>query len=144
MKQLQSVFCDDLRQEVGGKLTYVGVYSSALWVAAFPTLLPKFVVAVTLIADSLPRIGEVEFTILRDAEVIAERTLDTAALTSASLAALQGGTGSDSEKVQVVTAYFAFSPFQIDAPCTLRVRATVDGVELKALGLRIDLLPTAA
>ncbi len=144
MKQLQSIFCDDLRQEVGGKLTFVGVYTGALWVPSLPTVLPKFVVAVTLIADSLPRNGELEFKILRNDEVIASRTLDAAGLVVNSPSAGQIGTASDIETVQVVRAFFAFAPFEIDSPGILRVRATVDGEELKAGGLTIDLLPTDA
>lgn len=144
MKQLQSIFCDDLRQEVGGKLTFVGVYTGALWVSSFPTLLPRFVVAVTLIADSLPRNGELAFKVLRNDEVIAERTVDAAGLAVNSASARQSGTQPDTETVQVVRAFFAFSPFEIDSPSILRVRATVDGEELKAGGLKIDLLPTDA
>jgi hypothetical protein len=51
------LFCDDVRQEVGGKKTLVGVYGTVLYVPAFPTLIPKFYAITTLICDStkIPR-----------------------------------------------------------------------------------------
>ena len=38
-----TIFCDDIRQELGGKLSYIGVYSSILYLSGgFPATLPKF------------------------------------------------------------------------------------------------------
>jgi hypothetical protein len=38
-----TIFCDDIRHEVGGKVTFVGVYTKHMYVHdAFPCLLPKF------------------------------------------------------------------------------------------------------
>ena len=43
------VFCDDVRQEIDGKLTLVGVYNSNLTVfGGFPAVLPKLCVVVWL------------------------------------------------------------------------------------------------
>lgn len=37
-----TIFCDDIRQEVGGKLSYMGVYMSEMVIhAPFPATLPK-------------------------------------------------------------------------------------------------------
>lgn len=42
--------CDDIREEVGGKHTYVGTYKAALICAApFPNTLPKLCVVITLL-----------------------------------------------------------------------------------------------
>src|ERR1700685_3740105 len=43
------LFCDDVRQELGDKRTFVGVYGPELHVPAFPALIPKFYVVTTLI-----------------------------------------------------------------------------------------------
>jgi hypothetical protein len=37
-----TIFSDDIRQEVGGKVTLVGVYNGVLLTNAFPLMLPKF------------------------------------------------------------------------------------------------------
>ena len=43
------IFCDDVRQEVGDKRTFVGVYGTELFVPEIPTLIPKFYAVTTLI-----------------------------------------------------------------------------------------------
>lgn len=40
-----ALFCDDVRQEVNGKVTYVGVYGPDMLVTRFPVTLPKLCVA---------------------------------------------------------------------------------------------------
>ena len=41
---LIGLYCDDIRNEVGNKLTLVGCYDADLLLNAFPTILPKFAV----------------------------------------------------------------------------------------------------
>lgn len=41
-----SIFCDDIRNEIGGKTTFVGTYDNEMYVHGdFPFLLPKFGIA---------------------------------------------------------------------------------------------------
>ena len=43
-----TIFCDDIRFEVDGKFTYVGVYQGTMYVhAVFPVTLPKFAIAIS-------------------------------------------------------------------------------------------------
>jgi hypothetical protein len=45
-----TIFCDDIRQEVGGKISFVGVYSGTIFVhGEFPVTLPKFAFGISLI-----------------------------------------------------------------------------------------------
>ena len=42
-----TIFCDDIRAEVGGKLTYVGSYSGTMLVhGSFPTIVPKLALGI--------------------------------------------------------------------------------------------------
>ena len=41
---LHAIFCDDVRQEVTGKMLYIGVYSGELIAPGYPVLLPRFAV----------------------------------------------------------------------------------------------------
>lgn len=44
-----TVFCDDIRRELNGKMTLVGSYNGAMFInGALPTTLPKFCLAVSL------------------------------------------------------------------------------------------------
>src|SRR5262249_39756655 len=43
-----TIFCDDIRIEVGGKLTYVGVYTGRMFVhGSFPVTVPKLALGIT-------------------------------------------------------------------------------------------------
>src|SRR5262249_34042823 len=45
-----TIFCDDIRQEVGGKISFVGVYSDTIFIhGEFPVTLPKFAFVISLI-----------------------------------------------------------------------------------------------
>jgi hypothetical protein len=45
-----TVFCDDIRQEVGGKYSYIGIYRAKIILqGTFPAALPKFCFAVNLV-----------------------------------------------------------------------------------------------
>jgi hypothetical protein len=38
-----TIFCDDIREEMGGKTSFIGTYDAVMVIhAAFPTVLPKF------------------------------------------------------------------------------------------------------
>jgi hypothetical protein len=42
-----TIFCDDIRTEVDGKYSFIGVYPGGLRVPTFPTVLPKFGIGVS-------------------------------------------------------------------------------------------------
>src|ERR1700730_15686038 len=45
-----TTFCDDIRQEIGGKFCYIGVYNGFMVVhGTLPVTLPKFCLAITLL-----------------------------------------------------------------------------------------------
>jgi len=44
-----TIFCDDIRQEVGGKITFVGVYSGTMFIhGEFPVTFAKFAFGISL------------------------------------------------------------------------------------------------
>jgi hypothetical protein len=47
-----TIFCDDIRTEIGGKITYVGTYRQTIFIhEEFPATLPKFCFAVSYFED---------------------------------------------------------------------------------------------
>ena len=45
-----TIFCDDIREEVGGKSSYMGIYKGEMIVATdFPVILPMFAFAITYV-----------------------------------------------------------------------------------------------
>ncbi|WP_192215323.1 DUF6941 family protein [Methylobacterium bullatum] len=49
-----ALFCEDIRNEVGGSISLIGVYQSDLVVPALPMILPKFAIAITVVTNPLP------------------------------------------------------------------------------------------
>lgn len=44
-----AIFCDDIRDEIGGKKSYIGVYSLAMFIHdPFPVVVPKFGIAISI------------------------------------------------------------------------------------------------
>lgn len=144
MRQLQSVFCDDIRQELGGKLTYVGVYTGALLTQSFPLVLPKFFVGVSLLTSHPVPAGPVDIRLLLDDALIAERQIDLSMLIASGVAERKPFEPLGTDQVEVLNTFFVFAPLQIERPATMRIRASIGGEELKALGLKIAQLPSEA
>ena len=44
-----AIFCDDIRQEVSGKTTMVGIYTGQLVASEIPCVLPKICIALSLV-----------------------------------------------------------------------------------------------
>jgi len=143
-RQVLTVFCDDIRHEVGGKVSYIGVYSGGLFVPAFPVTLPKLCIAMTVVTPAEQPFRKLALRVLKDRDVLAEGALDDAQLSNFVEAA--EGVPEDERKdiVRLLQSFFVFSPFQLDEPCVLRIRVDTEEGELRGLGLRISQGPTEA
>lgn len=137
-RHVQTIFCDDIRHELGGKLSYIGVYSGHLFVPSFPVTLPKLCLALSVITPANQPFRKLEMRIFKDDEQIAEGILDEAGLSEIiEVTADESGNSAADKRVQVLNSLFMFSPFQIDGPCHLRVRAVTESEELKGLALSV-------
>lgn len=129
-----SIFCDDVRQEIGNKLSYLGIYGPVLIVESLPTNLVKLccVMSVRVPAASPPR--KVTFRLLREEEIIFEADAvqsdiqDTAAPTAA--------VGIDSLALTISTVAQLVS-FPLTQRCFLSSVAVVDGKELRGGSLEL-------
>src|SRR5437764_8652141 len=58
------IFCDDVRTEVGGKLSYIGIYKGFMGIhGIFPITLPKFCFAVSFWLSKKTELGTVRLWI---------------------------------------------------------------------------------
>lgn len=138
-RHLQTIFCDDIRQEVGGKYSYIGVYGSRLLISTLPATLPKLCLALKVVTPVIQPFRKLSLEVLRDDEVIAQWPLDEAPLAEASEAVVKTLVDDvPQEQAQIVNAIFVFSPFHIEGPCVLRVRAETESEKLRGLVLRIE------
>lgn len=72
-----STFCDDIRQEISGKVSLIGLYGSHMFVDGFPVRLPRLCVnfAVVITEDEAP-IEQLRYFITAGDKVLHEMSLD--------------------------------------------------------------------
>ena len=141
-----AVFCDDVRQEVGNKLSYLGVYGPNLVVPAFPTTLIKLCCVLTVrLPASAPPPKSVVFRLIRDDEVVFEANLSPAdgGTDAGTLAEARDDTAAS--RCLNITAIAQLVSFPIPQQAMLKARAMVDGKELRggALELQSAVTPLA-
>lgn len=141
-RQVETLFCDDIRHEIGGKVSYIGVYAGSLLVPEFPVTLPKLCLSVRIMnpVNEPPR--SLTLQVLKDDETLQEISLDEDQL----IAALDGnGDLTDDQmkdRVMMMQMMLVFSPIKFDAPCSMRVRVQTNLGELRGVSLQISQAPT--
>src|SRR5687768_9520791 len=103
-----TIFCDDLRQEVGNKVSYMGAYQGMMFVRSFPVLLPKLCAAVTVRLPVTWRPRPIVFKLLMEESTLAERSVDTQSMPR------DQAFDQDHDAIYV-TAFFQITPFVSDA-----------------------------
>lgn len=138
-RQAYTLFCDDIRQEVGNKLSFIGTYFSVMLVSNFPVALPKLCLALFATTPADRPFRQLTARVWKDDEMLVEIQVPEESVT----AALEPRPDDSEDLVMAFRANLAFSPFQVDGPCRLRVRLLTEDGELKAGALRIELMATA-
>lgn len=132
-RYLSTIFCDDIRQEIGGKMSFMGVYGGDMFLTKLPALLPKiciFAKAVTPIDKPIKSFG---IKVTYGDEVLAEfepQDIGDIAKYEASIL--------EDKSVMVVGTAITLAPFHIAEPGKLLVHATTESEELSAPGLSIS------
>lgn len=134
-----ATFCDDVRQEVGNKLSYLGIYGSNLIVPAFPTALVKLCCIFTLRVPAASPPKTVVFRLLRDEDVIFE--VDLSPANNAEALANVPADLAESHAI-TLSSIAQLVGFQVPQRAMLKTRAIVDGKELR--GGALELLAATA
>ena len=125
-----SIFCDEIRNEVGGKLSFVGCYNAVMFTAqAFPVTLPKFCIHLHVFS---PVTQPYESFLSR---CYVPGRADPAAEEAIAVPSLQDQMGLLAELPKnggaapciVVAASLVFTPFEIPEPGVIRIRALING-----------------
>lgn len=132
------IFCDDVRQEAGNKVSYMGIYGPNLVVPSFPTTLVKLccILNVRVPAGSIPT--SIGFKLLRDDEVIFESELPAESYHP--LVVPPGDLDLQALTVSVVAQLLSFPVTQ---QASLKARAYIDGKELRGGTLVIQAAASA-
>ncbi|EIM93892.1 hypothetical protein WQE_47694 [Paraburkholderia hospita] len=116
-RHLSVIYADDLRQEIDGKITIIGMYQSQMLVESFPVTLPKLAVFITAVTPVAQPFGKVSLQILKDDYVLQGLDLDLANEEAVGPSTIQEGVGTREFNIATI-----ISPLQLDGPCNLRVR----------------------
>lgn len=124
--QLEVIFCDDVRQEVGHKHSFIGVYSGDLLVKRLPVVLPRLCVVMSLTLPEADECDSVHFRIMQGDQCLL-KTDDFSAPNKSATA----------EQDMRITVVAVMSPFQVDDETSLQVVAQLDDTEIQSRHLRI-------
>jgi len=125
---LSVIYCDDIRQEMGSKMSYMGVYSTKLLVPAFPIVLPRLAIALTAVTPIQTPFKQLTFRIFKDKEIAFETAVNAEILDRQ---AVEG-------QCHVLGFITILSPLALEGPCVIRVRAITEDGELAAPALEIE------
>ncbi len=137
-RQISTIFCDDIRQEIAGKMSLIGVYGPQLFVPEFPALLPKLCVFVTTSTPYTKPFEKLEVHVFKDDQKLATATPALPKALPPIPEWVQRREPEQSTPMLTVNSIFMFSPFELAEPCVLRVRAETEGETLRGAGLRVE------
>lgn len=145
-RALVAIFCDDIRQEVGNKLSFMGCYADDLVLENLPATLPKLCVYVTA---HTPFDDPFELFVVRatlNGEVLAAAEFPTDELRKG-LEELRrsqpvfSAVTDERQYIRIATA-FAFQPLVITTLGRIRIQAETERGALKASSLEIRTTPS--
>lgn len=141
-RQVQVIYCDDIRQEVNGKLSFIGVYANDMLVNKFPIVVSKLCVSVKTLAPASDPINSMTVRILKDDELLQEIVVGEDQIAASLQKPEEELAIQDEEnRVQLTQFLLTFSPLQFVEPCKIKVRVQTDKDELRGLALKVGLMP---
>lgn len=130
-RHIEVVYCDDIREEIGNKVSYMGIYSKDLFVPTAPVVLPKLCIAVKVVTDITDPFKELEVRILKGEDEV--ELLTTGPIPGPP----DDWSSEDNSTFMIAQMAFMLAPYQIDGDTILRVRARTEREDLKGRDLRI-------
>lgn len=136
-----AIFCDDVRQEVSGKISVIGMYTGEMTAyGATPLSVATFCVLIVYREEPPKEPKTIELKILKEgtsSEVIFSGEVEIPALTSElDLAPAQEN---DAQHFLEVMTVARFSPLVLTEPCKIRVRAYADDHEIRLGTLNVKI-----
>ena len=141
-RYLHSIYCDDVRREINGKITLVGTYPGGLtFNQPAPAILPKLCIVLTAQTPIENLFERLEFRVLLDDVVVQKIEIPQKELNAQ--AASVKASPPDNASFQTIGAVLELANIPIHGPCKIGVRAVTEREELGAAALRINFHPTA-
>lgn len=126
------LYAEDVRQEITGQTSIIGVFQGGLRVNTVPAHLPKLAIVANLRMPSANAPTSVKLEVHRDGEIL--QTIEPPAEFLESVTKQKGAGFDDGYTMQFVVG---FAGFPVPAAGQLEVRATVDGTVLRGNALEL-------
>lgn len=128
-------FCDDVREEVGGKFSLIGVYRSDLIVKKIPIVLPKFCIVVRIVTPIDCPFSLLKIRMSMNGELLADMAIpDNVLQTKQSIT-----DGRDGKRMQAMTI-LSLAPLAINEPGKITIEVETEEGVLYGGSLWIKLL----
>ena len=131
-RMLVAVFCDDVRAEVGNKVSLIGCYSADLLVPEFPCVLPKLVAYVRVYTPASRPIKRLHLRICLNADVLGESEAESLKLVENATAMRSSPTW------HVATGVLGIAPLALTDCGEIRVEGETEEGPLTPARLRIE------
>lgn len=137
-RHLDVIYCDDIRNEVGNKVSIMGIYTRELTISTAPILLSKLCMAVKVVTDIDDPFESLVVRVvkIKDGEETELLTTDSIPITPLK----ELPERDDETTCFLFQMQLVLSPFQIEEEMTLRVKATTEREELLGMALRIRIV----
>jgi hypothetical protein len=139
-----TIFCDDIRQEVGGKITYVGAYGGRLLVHGdFPVRLPKFALGITYIQRRASFIQPSKFLVFLPGDSDDQPSIESETIPDAveRYGAPAEDVTNSANSILAINSMIVLSPFEMKQPGHIKVRATRGDALVRLGALLIERAP---
>jgi len=152
-RKAHAFFCEDIRQEVGGKCSYMGVWGPAVIVPQLPFTFPKLCVAVRVVTSRDQPFKKMRVRVLKNSELVMDANIQEEFLRQVEAASKASESGvpipSDNDldaPYPSVTANFHVElvNFPVERPCHILVRVDTELGTLRAGSIRIKSASTPA
>ncbi len=134
-RKYDCVFADDIRNEIGGKHSIIGVYNTVLSLDAAETLIPKLAISLNCYTDFENPFKQLFVMVMLDDAVISQNELPAQFLEksfSENKKTLEGAGIPLSTQLYKATVNIHLNPLVIKQNAILNVVVVADGVETKA------------
>ena len=134
---METIYCDDVRSEVGNKLSFMGIYGSNILLNDFPAVLAKLCAVMSLHLPEDTQAETATFFLCKDDEEIGRSTALISDVRKAAAQALE----SDEERRMTIRFIAQIAPLQFEQPCRLKARVEIDGETIRGGSLVVERMP---
>lgn len=129
-----ATYCDDVRYEVNGKVSLIGVYDGNMYLQSFPTHLPQLCIVVTAATPSDQPFKDFAIKATYNGTTLGEMAVTAEQLEEQVNAA-------PTAPIQTINAQMVFAPIALPEPGKIAVTFSSEGEEFKCNALMVHLPP---